>query len=448
MAATRLDAAFVVAFISIVSAPALAEMTATTVLSTKEAGPFRGKPYQEIVVRMDGRAPGGDYSVPLTLLSPKLATDAAGVAVVDVLNTVAVGKDTVLGPEPLPLARRHIGDDFLFGTGHAYVGVLWDKDAVESLGAGHIATPADGYTVLADAGRLARRPSAYLPIPAVSRTESLKVIAFGFSQTGALLRSFYMEHHNTQDGVSVFDAAIIGGAGGGCFRLESRRFEGCEGPPVDGGKVIAVLAEGDAQFAGGWERGESPDYRFVEVAGVPHIPASVDDFRGRGLPKQNPVGFEPVMRAALANLEMWLDGKEPPPSIGLALRDTQPRDFYGIEVTPLAVDADGNAEGGLRLPHMATILPDGTHAGAPVGAYSGLAWGLGEHGFFLGLGGEFTPFPPEKLRALYPDHATYVGLVAAAAGDLVAQRYILPEDGRAYVESARRSTVGSLRRGR
>lgn len=448
MSAMRPGAAFVAAFVSTVSAPALAEMTATTVISTKEAGPFRGKPYQEIVVRMDGRAPGGDYSVPLTLLLPKLATDAVGVAVVDVLNTVAVGKETVLGPEPLPLARRHIGDDFLFGTGHIYVGVLWDKDAVERLAAGHIGVPADGYTVLADAASLARRPYLHIAAPGLAKTEPLKVIAFGFSQTGALLRSFYMEHRNSRDGALVFDGAIVGGAGGGCFRPESRSFEGCEGPSVDGGKVIAVLAEGDAQFAGGWERGESPNYRFVEVAGVPHIPPSVDDFRGRGLPNQNPIGFQPVMRAALANLEMWLDGKEPPPSIGLTLGDAEPRDFYGIEVTPLAMDADGNAEGGLRLPHMATTLPDGTHAGAPIGAYSGLAWGLGEQGFFLGLGGEFTPFPPAKLRSLYPDHATYVGLVAAAAGDLVAQRYILPEDGRAYVEAARQSAVGSLRRGR
>lgn len=428
---------------TIIAAPSQAEITSLSVASVKDVGPFRGKAYQQVEARMDGKAPGGAYSVPLTILLPRRAADGNGVAVVDVLNTVAVGKDTVLGAQPLPLARHHIGDDFLFGTGHTYVGVLWDKQAVESLGAGTIVKPGDGYTILADAAGLARAPRKYLPGADVPPAAPLKAVAFGFSQTGAVLRDFYMGHHNSAGGVLTFDAAIVGGAGGACFRVETLSWDGCEGPLADGGKVIAVLAEGDAQFAGGWERGENPGYRFVEVAGVSHIPATINDFRSRGLPNQNPVGFEPVMRAALANVEAWLDGTEPPPSLALELADAAPKKLNGIEVVPLALDPDGNAKGGLRLPHMATVLADGRSAGAPLGSYSGLAWEHAEDNFFLALGGTFTPFTEEKLRSMYPDRATYVGLVKAAADDLVAKRYILPEDGRAYIEAAQRASIGA-----
>ena len=418
-----------------------ATISAVKLSSTTDAGSFRGRPYQRYDGRMEGSAPGGSYSVPVTALLPTKPSDGNGFAVVDVLNTVAVGKDTVLGPDPLPLARHHIGEDYLFGTGHAYVGVLWDKAAAEALGAGTIAQPGDGYAILADAAELARAPGRHIPA-AASGAAPLKVVAFGFSQTGAVLRDFYFSHHNSAGGTPVFDAAIVGGAGGACFRVATLSWDGCEGPLADGGKVISVLAEGDAQMAGGWERGENPDYRFIEVAGVSHIPATIDDFRSRGLPEQNPIGFEPVMRAALANVEAWLGGTEPPPSIALQLSDAASTKLNDIEIVPLAVDGDGNALGGLRLPHMAGVTSDGRPAGAPLGRYGGLA---SEHAdnFFLALGGTFTPFPPDKVKALYPTHASYVAAVKAAVDDLVARRYILAEDGAAYVEAAERANVGA-----
>ena len=127
---------------------------------------------------------------------------------------------------------------------------------------GRIAAPGDGYTILADAAGLARAPYTYVSGSEAPDSIPLEVVAFGFSQTGALLRDFYTSHHNSAGGAPVFDAAIVGGAGGACFRVATVSWDGCEGPLADGGKVIAVLAEGDAQFAGGWERGESLDYRF------------------------------------------------------------------------------------------------------------------------------------------------------------------------------------------
>jgi Alpha/beta hydrolase domain len=69
------------------------------------------------------------------------------------------------------------------------------------------------------------------------------------------------------------------------------------------------------------ERGDNPDYRVIELAGVSHIPASIFDLRNNGYSRQNPVSYAPPLRAALVNLQEWVNGKEPPPSAPIELSD-------------------------------------------------------------------------------------------------------------------------------
>lgn len=49
----------------------------------------------------------------------------------------------------------------------------------------------------------------------------------------------------------------------------------------------------------------------------------------------------------------------------------------------------------------------------------------------------------QQQAAAPPGRYTGLALDRAAADDLVARRYLLPEDGRAYVEAADRSNIGS-----
>ena len=428
-----------------VPAPASAEITGVTVADSKEIGPFQGKLYVEINARMEGTAPGGAYSVPITLALPKNAADHNGFVVVDAVNTITIYFDNwVLGGQPLPLARGHMGDEFLFGRGHAYVSVIWDKTAIEALKNGTISVAADGYTILRDTAALARNPGGHLPADAglAEMVGSDRLIAYGYSQTGALLRGWYFDHLNSAEGDPTFDGALIGGTSGGCLDLASGGFKGCAGPVSDGGKVIAFMAETDAEWGGFDERGESPDFRLIEIAGVSHIPATAADFRKHGMPEQNPIGFEPVVRAALVNLEAWIDGQEPPPSVHLTLSDAAPTEFEGVPLRAAERDGDGNALGGLRLPHMPTLLDGGEKIGAPLGHYTGLAVDhLGKNSYFL-ISGTFEPFSPEKLATIYPDHDAYVDAVAASASRLVAERYILPEDAEAYIAAAKAADIG------
>ncbi len=414
-----------------------------TVLASKDIGPFRGKAYRELETRMDGIAPGGPYAVPVTIAFPTRASDHNGFAVVDVVNTVTIGKDQYVRPvEPLPLARTHMGDDFLFGAGNTYIGVIWDKAATDALKNGTITTMADGYAILRDAAALARNPAPLLATGASTLPASKWVVAYGYSQTGSLLRGWYTDHRNSRSGALIFDGALVAGAGGFCKSLDPPGGAECEGPLADGGKVIVVSTETDVEWNGYIERGENADYRVVEIAGVSHIPASAADFRGHGLPEQNPVNFGPVVRAALVNLQAWLRGTEPPPSITIQLTEDAAKELQGSPYRTAARDADGNAIGGVRLPHMPAMLVDGRKSGAPLGRYNGLAREHENDNVFFLISGSFTPFPPENLSALYPDHEAYVSAIATSAQDLMAKRYILPEDAEAYIDAAKRSDIG------
>src|SRR5207237_161852 len=157
--------------------------------------------------------------------------------------------------------------------------------------------------------------------------------------------------------------------------------------------------------------------------------------REYGAFRQNPADFSPVYRAAVSHLTDWIrEGEEPPPSLFMdGTVDTTGN------LTP-ARDADGNALGGLRLPHMPSVVckKDGNHcdaAGAPLGAYAGRDTTF-PPGSFPNLAGTFEPFSPEELKERYRNRGNYVQLVRRAAQDLRKQGYILQEDYRRYIREA------------
>jgi hypothetical protein len=193
--------AFVVLLAAGLAATARAAVTSVSMVSSTELGRFGHHDYREVEIRMRGTAPGGAYDVPVTLAFPERSKDYSGVAVVDVINTSAVLAPPPLYHDPIPLARVQLTEDYLFGSGHAYLGVHWDKAAVEFLGIGTIAAGGDAWAIIRDAAALARNPHS---IPSDSRPEAVsKVIGFDYSQTGALMRNFYFSHQNTTAGGSA-----------------------------------------------------------------------------------------------------------------------------------------------------------------------------------------------------------------------------------------------------
>ena len=435
--------AFAIGLALLVSRPVAAEITQIMVNSVNNIGPFRGKSYREVQLTMKGVAPGGAYSVPVVLAFPNVATEYNGFAVIDVLNTVTVRDPKyVLGgrifsPSPAPTWEMSSSS----AADMSMSGLSGTRRPPSSYRRARSLRPADRYEIWRDAARLARNPAGSHFPPGFSLPRAAdKVIAFGFSQTGMLLRGFYSRQLNTRYGDLTFDGALITGAGGGCRTWTTRARHAKGRPP--GGKVIAVNAEGDTEWGGFDERGETRDYGPSRFQAPSHIPSSLVDFRGLGALRQNPVGAFPVYRAALANLQRWIGGTEPPPSIYITLREGPPEDLLGDPLRPAVHDADGNALGGVRLPHLRTTLPGGKVVGAPLGTYNGLDLAFKDTNDYFLISGTFAPFAPDRLRALYRTREAYVSAVAEAAKDLVAKRYLLQEDADTYVEAAARQEIG------
>jgi alpha/beta hydrolase family protein len=141
-------------------------------------------------------------------------------------------------------------------------------------------------------------------------------------------------------------------------------------------------------------------------------PAEGPDFIRNDLP------WIPIIRASLRNLQLWArDGVMPPQAPPLKLDAS----------LNIQRDCHGNALGGLRLPYI--DVPTSSHRGS-------LA-----KGGAMSIVGLRTPFSAETLRALYPDHATYVAKFSAATDRMVAQRWILPDDAEAMKKAAQAAKV-------
>jgi hypothetical protein len=134
----------------------------------------------------------------------------------------------------------------------------------------------------------------------------------------------------------------------------------------------------------------------------------------------------------LRNLVDWIvEGEEPPAPRYIEFGETDEGKVR------MLTDEDGNALGGLRLPHMVSVLPNGNRVGAPLGVYGGVDVLLDRPELgYARLGGTFEPFPREELARRYPTREVYVDLVEKAAAHLLEGRYILEEDYHAYIRTA------------
>jgi hypothetical protein len=162
--------------------------------------------------------------------------------------------------------------------------------------------------------------------------------------------------------------------------------------------VMVVNSECEAMSCYGVRQPDTDRYRYWEVAGTSHVcfqamesvvPRYRRDFGvvppvGRGI---NEVPMAPVVDAALYLLNAWVQDGTPPPA--------QPRIEFEGDPPEIRRDEHRIARGGIRLPQVEVPLAHNSAVAASPG--------------FLGrLGGSCVLFPPEKVRALYGDRATYL----------------------------------------
>jgi Alpha/beta hydrolase domain len=445
---------------------ACAEVTRVVVKSSGPMGVFEGRQYIWVTATMEGTVDRGgrewgQYRVPVVLMYPD--RNPNGFGFVDIVNSASflVYKEGEApgGKRSIYYAGDIIFSDYLRRKGFTYMAVQWARMVTHELGAdyGVIEDGRDGYEIVKDAARFLRQPSTLEGAVPFRPHAVGQVIGFGQSQTARLLREMVRSGQNRQkSGALLFDGILAGVGAGNCWILDnddtSRPGPGptnptfsttmpCGEPLPEDGKFIAIEAESDV--GGGTDaipltayltRHQTPSYRQYELAGVAHIPPDIIDMRLFGATRQNPVSFRPVYKAMLRNLVEWIvSGTAPPDSRYIEGNVESEGRFH------FATDADGNVTGGLRLPHMPTVLQNGERAGAPLGVYGGLDPDyLEPFNLFAWIGGTFAPFSAQELATRYPNPETYVQLIRNAAAALLADRFILQEDYDAYLQAAKR----------
>ena len=105
---------------------------------------------------------------------------------------------------------------------------------------------------------------------------------------------------------------------------------------------------------------DDPDYVRWEVAGAPHVPIFAMDLRPLGAPRQNSMDWSPIWRSSFFYLDRWVKADTPPPTAPHIEGRTAATE-NGDTWVP-ALDGDGNALGGIRLPPIE----------APRGVYTGI----------------------------------------------------------------------------
>ena len=238
---------------------------------------------------------------------------------------------------------------------------------------------------------------------------------------------------------------------------------------------------------------ETPNVRYYQLASVPHGAGTA---AGICRQPQNPLNASTTLRALTNDMDEWVtSGAQPPsnrvptrtsgtlvpslPQAGMGfpnipgvfyngimhtgdLFDFGPRFHEGIlDVQPPVLlgtpyrvlvpktDADGNDIAGIRLPDVSVPLATYTGyayrapvAGDPVPMVDGCD-ASGQRIPFLETRAErITAGDPRlSIQERYPDHATYVNRVTAAAQQLQAERLMLEMDVQAYITAAQSASV-------
>jgi Alpha/beta hydrolase domain len=390
--------------------------------------------------------PDSIYSVGLVLIFP--TRGANGMGVVDWPNSVFYSRYGHQPREDMTIQFTQLTTDgYLFERGYTYASVQWNKEVTDLFGAtvprdlenhnrlvyGSIERGSDAWHILRDAARFLKNPIAW---PGPDGPAPVRfVLAAGFSQTAALINEFVSQrqNHGAYDG---FMAQMIGLL---CLKRTSTPpgygdLAACDAFPDPGRAKMMVLAtESDMEIFFGFlsrSDGRLPNYIQYELPGVSHLPTPVIEVSPFGATRQNPADVRPFVRGAFRNLHRWVVSNiAPPPAIPMQGRVDAAGNFIPDR------DADGNALGGIRLPHMPSTRPRrGLPAGAPLGTYRGIDPGGFPANVFLILGGTFESFSEEELNARYSSKSAIRTLVKRAADELFDNRYILGADRRAYMK--------------
>jgi hypothetical protein len=266
-----------------------------------------------------------------------------------------------------------------------------------------------------------------------------KLYGWGFSQTGSFLYTYINAVHPDvvkNNGHSLFDGYIV------AVSSRPAPIHQCA-PRIDaddprrpiinaGVPVIHIMSQSDYLSGINSRQPDSDEpgnrFRHYEIAGSGHAspdelywgPAPEDLIKaGREVPplscNEGPRSRFPnklLFNAALVGLDQWVrEGISPPKAQVIRVEDGQ-----------AILDEHGNVIGGVRSPYV----------DVPASTWNGNSTGES----FCRIAGHEIPFDSTKLTALYGSHSGYVQAVTRSVNELVAEGFIVEEDGEQVIREA------------
>jgi hypothetical protein len=263
--------------------------------------------------------------------------------------------------------------------------------------------------ILAQVGRLVKARSGPFAAYDVAR-----ITLMGTSASSATVRAYLGAHGELRmpDGGPIYDGFLL------TSTLGNTPLPIVDVPMIQMPTQTEVATY--AQQGIGYRRPDSDAvgnrFRLYEVAGMPHNNAR-DRPEFAGDPCVLPVtDFHAGAFTALAlnHLVEWIANRKAPPHAPPIAVDQN----TSGDNSPLALDAHGNATGGVR-----NVWVD-----VPVAAYGVLGKGkTPAQDRLCQLAGSQVPFPPATLKALYRDKADYEKRVGRRLEQLVKEGWFLPE---------------------
>jgi hypothetical protein len=349
----------------------------------------------------------------------------------------------------------------------SWIGVTQDVFGLRALKGFHperyaqleIPEPGLGFDIVAQVAAWLRGPTS--PLPNLSH-----LYMTGASFTGTFQRVFIGDgfHARTRkpDGGPAVDGYLIQ-ISSGAFMVGGYTplSEGTKPPPAGDRRrtiqpldvpVIEMLSEGEAETNLAARRPDSDAandrYRLYEVPGAAHMTAN--EAGPMALPVvEQPSDFpmDMLVGGALLNMRRWVTQNiAPPRAPRLQILTDRGEGPCGLrdEARPLRRDEHGNAVGGLRSPWVdvpiATYYPHSTPRSNDAPARDPSARIRLDPADVADLMGRMTPFPPDKLRALYGTPERYQEKFEGALQRLVRERWIAEAD----AERARRRNGGKF----
>lgn len=405
--------------------------------SYNELGPL-GYEEQEYFVSgtaVDAQGTAAPYTTRIIVTRPIDAADFNGTVLLDWVNVTAQFENAVDSIEARELLLRdgyawvHVSAQAAGLDGTPLTPKQWDPVRYAAISHPGDAWSFDLFSQIAQAFRSTPGPGSLDPMGDLGVGSVEHVLAAGQSQSALRLRDYLdqwlPDHANA---VGLVDGVLVHGD-----VFAPKAFEAPL--PV---KVLHLLSDLEAVDDGFDPSTHQPDrYRLWEVAGTGHSDYWIghQSVVGHGprvtalAPKQTPEQYAATLLAAgnygervepellvctvagstmpmhyaassaIHQLDRWVRGGPAP--------DNGPRfEFSGGQ---LAKDADGNTEGGIRLPPI----------DVPVARYESTS---------CQLGGTTIPFTDLELASRYGTHAEYHDQMAARTDAAVAGGWMLPED--------------------